>query len=247
MIEKLLENWLDSASERSYQAVFVQMLSAQGYRVVHSTRHTAMEFGKDVLAVSPDGQGCAYQLKGTPGGRLGLREFRSDIQDQLVQLMSMAIVFPGFPEGPHKSFLVNNGYFQEEVQRSADDLNRMPYPSKLTLIARGDLLSWCKEFGTALWPSELRDTRALLELFLSDPSDILPTEKLSQLLLQILAIDPSEKSPTKPEFERLVTSAALLTGIATSPFAERENHFAVVSAWTLFVITTIAVELPFLY
>lgn len=54
MIEKLLENWLDSASERSYQAVFVQILSAQGYRVVHSTRHTALEYGKDVLAIDPD-------------------------------------------------------------------------------------------------------------------------------------------------------------------------------------------------
>ena len=62
MIEKLLENWLDSASERSYQAVFVQMLSAQGYRVVHSTRHTALEYGKDVLAIDQDGNGCAFQV-----------------------------------------------------------------------------------------------------------------------------------------------------------------------------------------
>lgn len=70
MIEKLLENWLDSASERSYQPVFVQMLVADGYRVLHSSRHCLLEYGKDILAIAPDGVGCAFQLKGDPKGRM---------------------------------------------------------------------------------------------------------------------------------------------------------------------------------
>jgi hypothetical protein len=242
VIEKLLENWLDSASERSYQAVFVQMLSAQGYRVMHSTRHTALEFGKDVIAVDPEGVWCAYQLKGTPGGKLGLSEFRAQIQPQLVQLMSQPIVFPGFHGGGHRSYLVNNGEYQEEVIRAVDDLNRnSAYPSKVTLIARGNMLRWCKEFGVALWPSELEDTKALLELFLSDPRDILPAEKLSILLEQILRLRKEDEGPIgAPEFERRVTSAALLTGIATSPFGEAGNHLAMISAWALFAISVIA-------
>lgn len=242
MIEKLLENWLDSASERSYQAVFVQILSAQGYRVMHSTRHTALEFGKDVIAVDPEGVWCAYQLKGTPGGKLGLTEFRSDIQFQLLQLMSQPIVFPGCRGEVHRSYLVNNGEYQEEVIRAVDDLNRIPaIPSKVTLIARGNLLAWCKEFGAALWPSELEDTKALLELFLSDPKDTLPVEKLSVLLEQILWLrERPEKPISTPEFERRVTSAALLTGIATSPFGEARNHLAIISAWTLFAVSVIA-------
>src|SRR5258708_252448 len=111
------------------------MLSAQGYRVVHSTRHGALEYGKDVLAISPQGKGCAYQLKGNPGGKLGLAEFRKDIQPQLVQLMSQKIVFPGFPTAAHNAYLVTNGYFEEEVQRAVDELNRMRYPSKVTLLS----------------------------------------------------------------------------------------------------------------
>lgn len=241
MIERLLENWLDSASERSYQPVFVQMLSARGYRVVHSTRHTALEYGKDILAIDSSGCGCAFQLKGHPGGKLGLSEFRDHTQQQLVQLMTQAVVFPGFPDGPHKSFLVCNGYFDEEVQRAVDDLNRMHYLSKVELISRGELLSWCKEYGASLWPSELRDTRLLLELFLSDPKNILPTVKLSQLLGKILAINSNDAEiNTAPEFYRAVTSSALLTGIAISGFAEAENHYAVISAWTLFAVSTIA-------
>lgn len=241
MIEKLLENWLDSASERSYQAVFVQMLSAQGYRVVHSTRHTVLEYGKDILAIAPDGKGCAYQLKGNPGGKLGLDQFRRDVQPQLVQLMTQAVVFPGFPQEPHRAYLVSNGYFEEEVQRAVDDLNRMPYASKVLLISRGDLLNWCKKLGTSLWPSELKDTRLLIELFLSDPKDILPIKKLSSLVSKILAVESIDaKLSGKPEFYRSVTSAALLTGIATSGFAEAENHFAVASSWAFFVVTVIA-------
>jgi len=241
VIEKLIENWLDSASERSYQPVFVQMLSAKGYRVVHSTRHTALEFGKDVLAIAPDGKGCAYQLKGNPGGRLNLTQFRSEVQPQLVQLMSQAIVFPGFPSGPCMAYLVSNGYFEEEVQRAIDDLNRNPYPSKVSLVSRGDLLDWGKELGASLWPSELDDTRMLLEIFLSDPRNVLPKELLFRLISKILAIHTLEATLSgEPEFHRVATSAALLTGIATSGFAEADNHLAVVSAWTLLAVGVIA-------
>lgn len=240
MIEKLLENWLDSASERSYQPVFVQMLSGRGYRVVHSTRHTVLEYGKDVLAVAPTGEGCAYQLKGHPAGKLGLSQFRSEIQPQLVQLMSQPVVFPGFPSGPHKAFLVSNGYFEEEVQRAVDDLNRGLYPSKVTLIARGDLLHWSKELGVSLWPAELEDSRSLLELFLSDPTDLLPSSKLSDLLGKVLALGIDDKVGGKPEFFRRTTSGALLTGIATAGFAEAENHFALACAWALFSASIIA-------
>jgi hypothetical protein len=176
-----------------------------------------------------------------PRGRLGLEAFRNDIQPQLIQLISQAVVYPGFPAGSHRSYLVGNGYFEEEVQRAIDDLNRMPYPSKIELISRGNLLNWATELGTSIWPSELDDTQALLELFLSDPHDLLPVYKLSTLLGKVLTLDPTDaKELSKAEFHRAVTSAALLTGIATSRFAEKENHFSVVSAWTIFAVSTIA-------
>lgn len=239
MIEKLLENWLDSASERSYQAVFVQMLSAQGYRVIHSTRHASTEFGKDVLAIAPDGVGCAYQLKGNPGKRLSLNEFKNE-QGQLVQLMSQPVTFPGFPDCAHRSYLVTNGYFEEEVQLAVDQLNRGPYMSKVQLIARGHLLNWCAEFGSALWPSELSDTKTLLELYLAEPTGLMPNQKLFEMLCAILGLHTGHGLVARAEFRRRVSSAALLTGIATARFAEAENHMAVVHAWILFLVHVVA-------
>lgn len=242
MIEKLLENWLDNSTERSYQSVFVQMLSAQGYRVVHSTRHASLEYGKDILAIDQNKNGCIFQLKSHPGKKLGLSQFRDEIQLQLVQLMTQAVVFPGFPAPPYKAYLVSNGYFEEEVQRAIDDLNKMPsYPTKVSLLSRGNLLDWCKDFGSSLWPSELTDSRSLLELFLSDPRDILPAIKLSQLIGKVLALESADtKLQSEAAFFRAITSSALLTGIATAAFAEVENHFAVICAWTLFAVSVIA-------
>lgn len=60
------------------------MLSAEGHRILHSTRHSSIELGKDVVTTDKDGVPCAYQLKGNPGGRLTLQEFRG-IEPQLRQ------------------------------------------------------------------------------------------------------------------------------------------------------------------
>lgn len=241
MFEKLLENWLDSASEKSYQAVFVQMLSVQGYRVLHSTRHCALEFGKDVIAIAPDGVPCAFQLKGNPGGRLRLSDFRSNIQPQLIQLISQHIIFPGVSvRKPHRSYLVSNGYFDEEVQRAVDDLNRSNNLSNVELISRGQLLEWAKGLGASLWPSEMAKFKELLELFLHDGCDLLPMQRLEGILGQIMHLK-SEDTPLRAAgLQRAVPSAALLTGIATHHFAETGNHFAMASAWCLFFVGSVS-------
>lgn len=240
MLENLLENWLDSASEKSYQPSFVQMLAAQGYCVLHSSRHCALEFGKDVIAIAPDGTPCAFQLKGNPGGRLGLNEFRSDLQQQLIQLMSQPIVFPGMPDGvAHRSFLVSNGYFDEEVQRAVDDLNRGPYLSKLSLIGRGQLITWAKDLGISCWPSEISNIRELLEVYILDGRDLLPMKRLASILEEILALRVPDVPLKAAQLDRATSSAALLTGIASHHFVHEDNNFAVASAWCLFIISAI--------
>lgn len=241
MLEKLLENWLDSASERSYQPIFVQMLAMQNYRVLHSTRHCALEYGKDVIAINPDGIPCAFQLKGKPGGRISLGEFRDEIQPQLIQLISQPIIYPGIPtERKHLSFLVCNGDFDEEVQRAIDDLNRAyRYVSKIELISRGTLLAWAKLLGNSLWPSELKNARNLLELYLFDGREPLPVEKLKNILDEMLALGNDTEALTKPKMERAVSSVALLVGIATTNFSESENNYGIISAWCIFLISVI--------
>lgn len=242
MIEKLLENWLDSASERSYQPVFVQMLAAEGYTILHSTRHCLLEFGKDVLAVAPDGHGCAFQLKGDPKGRMKIAEFRKDIQPQLVQLLFQAPSYPGFPAGVHRAYLVTNGQFEEEVQAAVREMNAFPYPAKLDLWSRGHLFELCRKHGMLLWPGELADTRGLLELYMSDPCGQFPLKTLAGILETVLHLGANANSLNGAELKRAATSASWITGISVGHYAEKENNQAVALAWTLCCVMLIAAE-----
>jgi len=242
VIEKLLENWLDSASERSYQAVFVQMLTAEGYTVLHSTRHCLLEFGKDILAIAPDGVGCAFQLKGDPKGRMTIGTFRSEIQAQLLQLGSQSPQFPGFPAGVHRSFLVSNGQFEEEVQTAIAQMNMGMLPSKIHLWSRGHLVELCRRHGSSMWPSELSDNRSLLEIYLASPRGQLPAETLCTMLESILHLKEADSTLGAGELRRAAASAAWVTGISTAPFAEVDNHVAIAHAWTACCASLVAAE-----
>jgi hypothetical protein len=207
------------------------MLAAEGYRVLHSTRHCLLEFGKDILAVGPDGVGCAFQLKGDPGGRMTVGEFRREIQPQLVQLMGQSPSYPGFPTGAHRSYLVSNGQFEEEVQAAVREMNLAPYPSKATLWSRGDMLAMCKKHSELLWPKELSDSRSLLELYMLNPRGMFPVERFDELLSSILGMGDEVKAFGRPEAVRTASSATWVTGLAVSGFAEASNHASVALAW----------------
>jgi len=176
--ERLIEDWLDSASERSYQSPFCQILIAKGHTVLHSSRHSPIEFGKDIIARAPNGTLCAYQLKGNPGSRLSLAQLRS-IQGQLIQLVSQPVQLPGITVKEHRSFLVTNGEIDEEARAAINEIilglkNAGYSQPEIELITRGPLLAWAKELGASLWPSELEDFSQLLELLVYDGRKIVP-------------------------------------------------------------------------
>lgn len=238
MLRKLIENWLDSASERTYQPVFCQMLIDQGYTVIHSTRHHPLEFGKDVIAKAPDGTIHAFQLKGNPKSRITLSQYRK-IHPQLRELVHQTITNPSLPKSNHKSFLVTNGEIDEDVQIAIDNENsaneRDGYPHrKLEIISRGQLLVWANKLNIRLWPSELEDTKTFLEIITEDGDGPFPTEKLDTLLKELLLLNNEEKKPTKAKLNRHIKSASLLIALSLKPYSEKNNHWAIINAWTLF-------------
>ena len=239
MLEKLIENWLDSASERTYQPIFCQMLARNGYTVIHSTRHNPIEYGKDVIALHPDGAPCAFQLKGNPGGRLTLNQYR-EIAPQLRELVNQQIEHPAITKGPHRSFLVTNGEIEEETQQAIEQENaanvRDGYPNRsLETISRGQLLAWARELDTSLWPSEIRETKTLLELLTHTGQECLPLRKLHELLQELLSLDKNAPL-SSAEFQRRASSAALLTAVCLTTFSKQENHWAIIAGWTLFSV-----------
>ena len=191
MLEKLVESWLDSAGERSYQPAFCQMLAAEGHLVLHSTRHSQIEFGKDIISVAPDRVACAFQLKGNPKARLTLTQFNT-IRSQIQALVTQPIVYPGLNarKRHHRSYLVTNGEIDEEVQRAVDDLNRgfqhLYGANALQLWSRGRMFDMAMRLGSSLWPAELGDLNTLLELLVHSGEDQFPAAKFHLLLAAIL-------------------------------------------------------------
>ena len=192
MIERIVENWLDNSTELSFQGPFCPMLSADGYTVVHLSRHCGMELGKDVLAIAPDGTPCAYQLKTAAGGKISLRQWREEIGKQVFDLVTGRIVHPSInSEQPHRAFLVTNGIIEEEVSRAIDDMNRNWQLAgqghlRLETIVRGQLLEMGRRLDTSLWPSELTSIQKLLEMFLMSGDEVLPKGTLTALLEETL-------------------------------------------------------------
>lgn len=244
MHEKVVESWLDSASERSYQAAFCQMLVAQGHRIVHSTRHSPIEFGKDIVSVAPDGVPCAFQLKGNPGSRLTLSGFRA-IEGQIRELVDYALPYSNLAREHHRSFLVTNGYVDEEASRAIEALNesnsRAGYPERtVTVWGRGELLELALELERGLWPKELDDTRRLLAILHRDGAESLPWEDLTGILTDMLGLREGDRREwSREELRRRFSAAALITSICLTSFYEAKNYFAAISAWTLLAVSVI--------
>lgn len=236
MQERLIEHWLDSINERGYQSAFLQMLAGEGYTVVHSTRHTAIEFGKDVVAIGPDGVPCAFQLKGNPGSRLNLTQFR-EIKGQIDQLVEQPIVFPGMPEMPHRCYLVTNGEIEEEVQRTVDDLNRgyerrgLPSDTRLHLISRGVLLDWATKHSTAFWTENFSIQDKLIRLYNENGADAIPLDLLTDGLDEILKLTASDVKLTVADIERRQISASLFVAFAVRAYQKANNQIAVAAAY----------------
>lgn len=242
MLERLVENWLDSAGERSYQRCFCQMLSGQGFRIVHNTEHTPLEFGKDVIAVSPENRLVGYQLKGHPGGTLKPREF-NEIRGQLEQLATLALAIPGF-EGrvPDECYLVTNGEIDEAVYLQIQLLNsslvqRGHPPEKIKTVTRGTLLAWAQSLGLSLWPSEMADFGNLMKLLNYRGDETFPAQIFDPLLLNTLRFEDEVKPQ---ELARRATSAAVMTAVALHSFSHMRNHFAEITAWIMFITYVMA-------
>jgi hypothetical protein len=158
--EKLIEIWLDNAGERQYQFAFRNALLFAGHTILHNTSHTALELGKDIVAVAPNGDLIAYQLKGNPGGRLTISQWHQ-LLPQINTLVYQPVSHPAVKAGSiHISVLVTNGEIHEDVYAAIAGYNTelesaLPKRSSLQTIARGQLLKQIIDSAETLWPVDV--------------------------------------------------------------------------------------------
>jgi len=237
LLERVIEHWLTSVNEKTFQVPFSHILSSQGHTVVHISRHCGMELGKDILTIDKDGIPCAFQLK---GGNISLAYWNKELSGQIQNLVAGNISHPSIPRGTlHRAFLVTNGKIEEEVARAVEDHNISWtklgfYP--LELIVGGNLVADAKDLKNDFWPPGTHDLKTLLELHLEDGRAFFPKKKLARLLEETLPFKrlKNSKVPSKVYCQRAISSAALLTSLGLSSFSEKDNYFAQIEAWTVF-------------
>ncbi len=237
MIEKVLENWLNNASERGYQLPLCNALFNEGYTIIHSTHHNAMEMGKDLIVEDSDGNIVAYQLKSTKGKMLTLAKYREDVQGQLYDLAMGKVVHPAISKDKkvHKAFLVVNGDIHEHVQRSIDDFNRTQRESnspEVGVIVKGQLLKMFSSLVPNFAPTDPNAAHHYLKLFLSDGRSLLSMADFSRLF-QLCA--PIEGVDTKSKVKEASASLAVFCASALSNYTERNNYLAEASAWVCYL------------
>ncbi|MES2062476.1 MAG: hypothetical protein V4456_11185 [Bacteroidota bacterium] len=236
MIERIIENWLDKASEKAFQVPFCYILIQQGHTIIHMTRHCGMEHGKDIITKNKDGEICAYQLKGAPGSKIKLRDWQQGIQGQLTQMALTPVTHPSIPVGmTHRSFFVTNGGIEEEVSHAILAMNQqwasLQLPYQVKTIVDGELKEMAKKLTYAFLPADLKDFKSLLEFLLEDGKGCLNKEKLAAVIASVL----TDEIVSKAKFKERINSAALLTSIALSNYINEKNYFVVYEGWMIFL------------
>lgn len=226
MIEKVIENWLTSTTERTFQEPFAQLLLVEGFDVLQGPVHHPFEHGKDIIALDAEGRLCAFQLK---SGNMSLAGIRR-IQEQLLTMVSTSVSYPGTYQGkpPERAFLVINGNLTPEARdhlRAFNEANSMRYLARIELVEKENLIGrFTKEQSRF---AVLENLKSLLELLTANGRGPFMTLQLSSL--HKVAFDSLKED--SPATQRDIASSLLATAFATTCWAQEQNHFAVAQAW----------------
>lgn len=241
MNERLLENWLNKADERSFQIPFCYSLMAEGFKVVHSTRHCGIEMGKDIIAISPDGVPIVYQLKSFGGKKVSLSYWENNFVRQITSMIELSVIHPSISiKDKHLSYIVITGSLEEETIRWIDDYNREKEDYKqINVIVMGDLIGRFMELLKEFWPDDPDQLMIYLDLYLKSGKENLDKKRFCHLIYKLLPFAPQDK-PSIRKCIRSISNCSLVCSSLLSSFSRENNHLNVFEGWTIFLIYILA-------
>jgi len=229
MNERLVEDWLAKANERSYQTPFAQSLLAEGMQVLR-VGHGSHEHGKDIIALDRDGKVHAYQLK---DGDMDLKQFEAGFA-QVTALVETPVEHPSIQGQPrHQPCLVFSGKasmpVEDRIRLHNNSWKRRSY-NPLRTINGTQLVHRFASMAASFWPQVPEDSRRLFNLYLADGKGPLAAADFAQLI-----VNTTKPAPTTPKTEttRRLSAANLFASYALSPFYQLGNHWELVQGWTI--------------
>ena len=231
MIERVLENWLDSVNERGYEVAFCQALIAQGHTVIRRPAHGPTEHGKDIVSRDQKGALHAYQLK---TGKLTKSSWR-EIRYQVEELVEVPIQEPGVsPSSKFTPHLVTNGSVDEPVKdevRARNQIWRRKY-RPLDVISKDVLFRNFLDLQAGLFPTKPVELEKFLRLYLAEKRGFLPKREFSEFLESFL---PSPGEATSVGLKRILASAVIFANYVLSGYQSLDNHLAVAEGWMIVI------------
>lgn len=166
MLAAAIENYVDSLTEREFDAPFLALLRLHGFTDIHFL-HGPFEFGKDFIAKrKEDGIDYQYAFQ-TKAGDLALREWK-DCRGQIDMLRVNSLAHPNFDKSmPRKARFVTTGRLVGGAALDAQE-----YREHLSKLNESEFITW--------------DRDTLIEMLAVDPFS-LSGSPLS--LLQILGTE----------------------------------------------------------
>jgi len=237
VVDRLVESWLDSQGERQYQPAFIQLLVSEGWSVLHNTRHSPIELGKDVIARSPEGELYCFQLKGNPGTRVT----KTEAQGLLSQVIELIDLPPSGlyrkPGERHVAVFVTNGTVDEEAEllfsRAGERTTVATCAaSRFEITTRGDLLARFVKVAGQIWPTSVEGTRAILNLMAEDGRSLPDPIKIGEVLTAAAPV-PDAGASQAARSARL-NALLVIAEVVKAPWQTAANHYG------LFSITVLA-------
>lgn len=230
MIERAIENWLISTTERNYTVPFCQTLVNQGHEILYISTHGPGEFGKDVITRNNEGEICAFQLK---TGNLTSSSWDKSIRAEVEKLVEIPAVLPSFaePRIPDKAWLVINGKIANEIKvelglRNAENIRR-----GYAQVDTKEINQLVKDFIDAqgeFLPTEPDDFYSFLKFYLDKGDGLFPKKSFTTFLDNVFFNETSGGRRRKRE---IIASSIIMTSYLLNAFQRRENAYAMFEAW----------------
>lgn len=139
MLDDVLGNYLDTLTEREFDAPFLAMLRARGYYDVHFL-HGAFEFGKDFIAKIDSATGTYQVSFQTKGGNIGINDWRG-ARGQIDEMRTNNLAHPNFDTSlPRRTIFVTTGRLTGAAPVSSQEYGR-----HLDQLGEGGFEVWDRE------------------------------------------------------------------------------------------------------
>jgi hypothetical protein len=229
---RLIDDWLTNTKERGFEVPFCHLLISEGYDILHIDSHSQTEDGKDVIAISPDGYLCGFQLKAgdVTAGAFG------EMMTELRELVEYKCHVPRAPKRLcDRAYLVVTGRLNVTANHKLNEFNnsRREGTAAVELIDKSALHRRFIDSTACAIPVDAKRFGEYLAAMLTDPHECVSVPDVLKVIEAVLESADATNAKMK------ISSSFVAISHIFAKYAEQRNHLALAECWSLAAIAAI--------